>query len=179
MPAHSFIWLASGPGDARRQASSFTRSAVLFSKTREYALQALVLLATTPDEDRLNREVAAHLEAPGPYLAKVLKRFAQHGYLESAKRRGGGRRTRPRALEASVLEIVAAADGNDPVSGCPPGLSRCTDHVACPNHQRRVAPCTRLGTLPERQTVGNLAVKSHAGRSRLSAARKTLPRVTR
>lgn len=152
---------------------------MLFSKTQEYALQALVLLATTPDEYRLNRDVAAHLEAPGPYLAKVLKRFAQHGYLESAKGRGGGYRIRPRALEASVLEVVAVADGGDPMAGCLLGLSRCTDHVACPIHDRWVPLRTRLGAMLERQTVGDLAARTRTGRSRLSLARKAAARLRR
>ncbi len=82
---------------------------MLFSKTQEYALQALIHLALTPTVFRLNRDVAEHIEVPGPYLAKVLKRFAQLGYLDSAKGRGGGYRIRKRALDAAVREIVTVA----------------------------------------------------------------------
>lgn len=145
---------------------------VLFSKTQEYALQALVHLALTPGEFRLNRDVAAHLEVPGPYLAKVLKRFAQLGYLESAKGRGGGYKIKRRALEAPVREVVTVADGNDPFAGCLLGLSRCSDHAACPIHDKWMPLRARIAALLDQQTVQDLAAKARHGRTRLSPAKK-------
>ena len=147
---------------------------VLFSKTQEYALQALVLLALTPTEFRLNRDVASHLEVPGPYLAKVLKRFAQLGYLESAKGRGGGYRIRTKALDAAVREVATVADGNDPFAGCLLGLSRCSDHAACPIHDKWMPIRDRVTVLLEKQTVADLALKSRGGRTRLSLPRKAV-----
>ena len=145
---------------------------VLFSKTQEYALQALVHLALTPGEFRLNRDVASHLEVPGPYLAKVLKRFAQLGYLESAKGRGGGYRIRRRALDAPVREVVIVADGNDPFAGCLLGRPRCSDHAACPIHDKWMPVRARITTLLEKQTVADLAAKARSGRSRLARTKK-------
>lgn len=147
---------------------------VLFSKTQEYALQALVLLALTPTEFRLNRDVASHLEVPGPYLAKVLKRFAQMGYLESAKGRGGGYRIKKKALEAPVREVATVADGNDPFVGCLLGLSRCSDHAACPIHDKWMPIRAKVSVLLEKQTVGDLALKSRGGRTRLSLPRQAV-----
>jgi len=143
-----------------------------FNKTQEYALQALIHLAHTPDVFRLNRDVAAHLDVPGPYLAKVLKRFAQLGYLESAKGRGGGYRIRKRALEAPVREVATLADGNDPFSGCLLGLNKCNDHVACPIHDRWMALREKMVTLLDEQTIAELAAKARNGRTRLATAKK-------
>ena len=144
---------------------------MLFSKTQEYALQALIHLAQTPAAFSLNRDVAAHLEIPGPYLAKVLKRFAQLGYLDSAKGRGGGYRIRKRALDAPVREIVTVADGNDPFVGCLLGLSKCTDHAACPLHDRWMPMRDRITNLLEGQSIADLAAKARSGRTRLAPAR--------
>lgn len=149
---------------------------VLFSKTQEYALQALIHLAMTPAEFRLNRDVAEHLEVPGPYLAKVLKKFAQEGYLESAKGRGGGYRIRKRALDAPVAEIVAVAEGNAAFNGCVLGLSKCTDTAACPLHDRWMGLRGKLTTLLDQQTVADMAAKAKKGRSRLAPARKGIRR---
>jgi Rrf2 family iron-sulfur cluster assembly transcriptional regulator len=149
---------------------------VLFSKTQEYALQALIHLAITPTEFRLNRDVAEHLEVPGPYLAKVLKKFAQLGYLESAKGRGGGYRILKRALEAPVAEIIAVADGGAVSGGCVLGLTKCTDHVACPLHERWVALRAKLDTLLDQQTVAELATRARKGRSRLAPAKRAVRR---
>ncbi|MBC7840901.1 MAG: Rrf2 family transcriptional regulator [Gemmatimonadaceae bacterium] len=150
---------------------------MLFSKTQEYALQALVLLALTPADFRLNRDVAAQLEVPGPYLAKVLKRFAQSGYLESAKGRGGGYRIRKKALDAPVREVATVADGNDPFAGCLLGLSKCSDHAACPIHDKWMPIRTRVAVLLETQTVADLALKARGGRTRLSVPRKAVTKV--
>lgn len=149
---------------------------VLFSKTQEYALQALVHLALTPGDFRLNRDVAAHLDVPGPYLAKVLKRFAQTGYLESAKGRGGGYRIKRRALDAPVREIVMVADGNDPFVGCLLGLPRCSDHAACPIHDKWMSLRAKITTLLEVQTIAELAAKARNGRTRLAPTRKVAVR---
>ncbi|MCC7051816.1 MAG: Rrf2 family transcriptional regulator [Gemmatimonadaceae bacterium] len=149
---------------------------MLFSKTQEYALQALIHLAMTPDEFRLNRDVAEQLEVPGPYLAKVLKRFAQLGYLDSAKGRGGGYRIRKRAIEAPVREVVTVADGNDPFVGCIIGMPKCTDHHACPLHEKWMPLRAKVATLLENQTIGELATKARKGRTRLVPPRKAATR---
>jgi Rrf2 family protein len=149
---------------------------VLFSKTQEYALQALILLAMTPTVFRLNRDVAEHLDVPGPYLAKVLTKFAQFGYLDSAKGRGGGYRIRKRALDAAVSEIVAVADGGSPVSACVMGLSKCSDHAACPLHDRWMPLRGKVATLLDQPTIAEMAAKARKGRTRLAPARKPLRR---
>lgn len=136
-------------------------------------MQALILLATTPESFRLNRDVAAQLDVPGPYLAKVLKRFARLGYLESAKGRGGGYRISVLALEAPVLDVLAAADGNDPFAGCVMGLSRrCTTHTACPLHEKWAPQRDRMIRLFEDQTISGLAARARKGRTRLVRARR-------
>lgn len=152
---------------------------MLFSKTQEYALQALVHLAMTPEEFRLNRDVAEQLDVPGPYLAKVLKRFAQLGYLESAKGRGGGYRVRKRALEATVREVVSVADGNDPFTGCVLGMPKCSDHTACPLHEKWMPLRGRIELLLEGQTIADMAGKARKGRTRLAPAKKAAARKRR
>ncbi len=139
-------------------------------------MQALIHLAMTPMEFRLNRDVAHHLEVPGPYLAKVLKKFAQHGYVESAKGRGGGYRIRKQALDAPVAEIAAIADGSAAFHGCVLGLSKCTDVSACPLHERWMALRGKLTTLLDQQTVAEMAAKAKKGRSRLAPAQRAVRR---
>jgi Rrf2 family transcriptional regulator, iron-sulfur cluster assembly transcription factor len=159
-----------------RQRSFLTHSeyiAVLFSKTQEYALQAVILLATTPEMFRLNRDVAAQLDVPGPYLAKVLKRFARLGFLESAKGRGGGYRVSPRTLQSSVRDVMAAVDGNDPFSGCAMGMSRCTEQSACPLHDKWAPMRDRMERLFGNVTIAELATKARSGPTRLGRARRT------
>jgi len=161
---------------SRRAAPLHSRIPVLFSKTQEYALQALIHLAMTPAEFRLNRDVAEHLDVPGPYLAKVLKKFAQLGYLDSAKGRGGGYRIRKRALDAAVSEIVAVADGGTPATGCVMGLRKCSDLAACPLHDRWMPLRGKVVTLLDQPTIAEMAAKARKGRTRLAPAGTALRR---
>lgn len=147
---------------------------MLFTKSQEYALQAMIHLALTPDEFRLNREIAERLDVPGPYLAKVLKRFAQMGYLESAKGRGGGFRIGKRALQATVLEIVSATDGSDPLAGCVLGMSKCSDHAACPLHDRWVSQRTKISAVLQQQSIARLAMAARKGKTRLAPQRQSV-----
>jgi Rrf2 family protein len=144
---------------------------VLFSKTQEYAIQALIHLAVTPDTFQLNRDLAAHLGLPAPYLAKVLKRLTQLGFLDSAKGRGGGYRVQPRALRASVGEIVAAVDGAQ-FEGCVLGLAKCSEAVACPLHQQWIMVRTKLLRALDGQSLAQLATTAKASRSRLAPQRR-------
>ena len=149
---------------------------MLFSKTQEYAIQALIHLALSPADFHLNRDVADALNVPGPYLAKVLKRFAQVGYLESAKGRGGGYRIRRKALEASVRDVVAVADGRDVLAGCPLGHDRCTDKTACALHTNWVPLRDRLSELLDRESVADLAVRARDARDKSgTVSRRTKP----
>jgi Rrf2 family protein len=145
---------------------------MFFSKTQEYAIQAIIHLALTPAVFRLNRDIAEHLGVPGPYLAKVLKRFAQSGYLDSAKGRGGGYRIRKRALIAPIREIMSVADDHDPFSGCVLGLQKCTDAAACPIHERWTGVREKMVGMLDGQTVADLAGKAKNGRTRLNHVAK-------
>ncbi len=144
---------------------------MLFSKTQEYALQALIHVAGAPDTFHLNRDLAAHLGLPAPYLAKVLKRLTQLGLLDSAKGRGGGYRVHPRAMRASVAELVAAVDGV-PLEGCVLGLARCSESVGCPLHEQWVKARTTLLRTLDGQSLAQLATKAKGGRSRLGLPRR-------
>jgi Rrf2 family protein len=144
---------------------------VLFSKTQEYAIQALIHIAVTPDTFHLNRDLAAHLGLPAPYLAKVLKRLTQLGLLDSAKGRGGGYRVHPRALRASVAEIVSAVDGAQ-FEGCVLGLAKCSESAACPLHQQWMTVRAKLLRALEGQSLAQLATKAKASRSRLAPPRR-------
>jgi Rrf2 family protein len=145
---------------------------VIFSKTQEYAIQALVLLAQTPAEYRLNRDVAEDLDIPAPYLAKVLKRFAQSGYLDSAKGRGGGFRIRRRAMTASVRTIAEIADCSTLATNCVIGMVKCSDHAACPVHDAWLPLRTKIATLLDRQTIAGLALKAAKSKTKLAGPAK-------
>ncbi len=96
----------------------------VFSQTAEYALRAVVWLASDETEQRLGvRRIAAGTQVPESYLSKVLQGLARAGLVASRRGVGGGHTlTRP-ASEITVLEVINAVDPIPRIQGCPLGLA--------------------------------------------------------
>ena len=106
---------------------------MLFSTATGYALRTLAVM---PEDGsyRLAKNLAASLELPGPYLAKILQSLAQAQLLHSLRGpRGGFRLARP-AQEITVGEVVLALEGVEAMGRCVMGFSNCGKENPCPLH---------------------------------------------
>ena len=107
---------------------------MLYSTATGYALRALTVL---PEDGSyaLTKQLAAQLELPGPYLAKILQVLAQKGLLRSLRGpRGGFQLARP-ASEINVGQVLEAMEGSASLAGCVMGFSACgPDSTPCPLH---------------------------------------------
>lgn len=106
---------------------------MLFSTATGYALRALAAL---PEDGTfsLAKNLAARLELPGPYLAKILQGLVQANLLESVRGpKGGFRLTRP-SHRITVGEVVAALEGPEAMEGCIMGFPACGGDHPCPLH---------------------------------------------
>lgn len=85
----------------------------------EWAVHCLLVLSWLPPDAAIPaQKLAAFHGVPRPYLAKALQALARAGIVASATGRGGGYRlTRP-AGEVTLLEIVRAIDGDEPLFRC-------------------------------------------------------------
>lgn len=107
----------------------------MISQTAEYALRAVVWLASQPDRALGTRRIARAAQVPPGYLSKVLQMLARAGLVASTPGRNGGfRLTRP-AAEISVLDVVEAVDPILRITECPLGLPG-HGGVLCPLHRR-------------------------------------------
>ncbi len=141
---------------------------MLLSRTSEYALQALIYLASRPPgEAVLNREVAGHLGVPAPYLGKILKEFVKRGLVVSHKGRKGGYAIHPSALKVSIRAVVEMTEGQGAFEGCLLGLKVCAAETACPVHHTWSPLKAGLLELLSRHTIGSMAEAVQAGRYRV------------
>ena len=108
----------------------------MLSQTAEYALRAMVVLASSAgDPPRTAQEIAARAKVPLDYLAKVMLALGRAGLVLSQRGRGGGF-VLARAAEAmSVLDVVNAVDPLRRIKSCPLDLE---EHAAelCPLHRK-------------------------------------------
>jgi Rrf2 family protein len=107
----------------------------MISQTAEYALRAVVWLASRPDEAFTAQALAAHIHVPAGYLAKVMHSLVRARLLVSQRGRNGGFRLRGKAAGISVLDIVDAVDPIRRIRSCPLGLATHGLRL-CPLHRR-------------------------------------------
>ena len=107
----------------------------MLSQTAEYALRAIVTLASQPASPRTAHEISRESKVPIDYLAKVLNSLARAGVVTSQRGRGGGFQTVHPAAELTVLEVVTAVDPLKRITTCPLGLKAHGTNL-CPLHRK-------------------------------------------
>ena len=125
----------------------------------------------------LAKNLAASLELPGPYLAKILQSLAQHGMLHSLRGpRGGFRLARP-PHQITVGEVVEALEGLDAMAVCVMGFVKCGRKSPCPLHASWTEVKSHMEASMTRVTVRDLQLMDRDNPPRLGASsRKGLSR---
>ncbi|MEJ7736954.1 MAG: Rrf2 family transcriptional regulator [Chitinophagaceae bacterium] len=139
----------------------------MFSKTCEYAIRALILISQKSKNGCKTgiKEIAEAIDAPEPFIAKILHDLSRKGLVQSLKGPTGGFYLDKHSLQNSLADIVKAVDGDKIFYGCGLGLSYCSEKKPCPMHDKFVKvrkdihemlQSAKLGELQE-QLEGKLA----------------------
>lgn len=106
----------------------------MISKTAQYALQGMTLLASQSKRMTV-KELAKEIGAPQPYLARIIVALTKAGLVQSRRGPGGGL-TLGRAPESiSFFDIITCFDGSEMLDHCAMGFKGCSavEHH-CPLH---------------------------------------------
>lgn len=108
----------------------------MFSKTCEYAIRALIFITRRSKDGHKAgiREIAASIDAPEYFIAKILLDLGKKGLVQSLKGPTGGFYMNNRLMQISLADIVKAVDGDKIFSGCGIGLDHCSEKKPCPIH---------------------------------------------
>lgn len=108
----------------------------MFSKTCEYAIRALIFIAQkSKDGSRIGiRDIAAGIDSPEYFIAKILQDLSRKGFVQSAKGPNGGFYMEAENLDLSIADIVRDIDGDKLFAGCGLGLKLCSEERPCPIH---------------------------------------------
>lgn len=140
----------------------------IFSKTCEYGIRAVFFIAhRTADGARVGiKEIAANIDSPEPFLAKILQDLSRKGIIGSVKGPNGGFFLDPKSRKMPLARIVEAIDGEGVFTGCGLGLEYCSETNPCPLHHEFKKVRNQLTKMMEHTTIGqfneelNLGIKS-------------------
>jgi Rrf2 family protein len=105
----------------------------MLPKTSEYALRAVVWLASHPKSREAAGPLAERTKIPRRYLHKVLQSLVQGGLVESQSGPGGGYALAVEPETLTILEVVNAVSPLERIRHCPLGLPSHTR--LCPLHK--------------------------------------------
>ena len=107
---------------------------MLISQTAEYALRAVVFLATS-NEPRVNRtDIGDATQVPQDYLTKVMRELDRAGIVMSRRGPGGGYSLNESPTEITVYDVIDAVSSVPRIEACPLGIK---DHIhLCPLHAK-------------------------------------------
>ena len=135
------------------------------STSSSHAVLALSCLAGEGARWILARDLAAAINAPLPYLSKILHGLAGAGLVETKRGYRGGFRLTRRADQLTVGEIVIAVEGPDYLEGCLLGKAECSAQRACPAHVFWGLERERIRSQLQRMTISDVArFEDNAGR---------------
>jgi Rrf2 family protein len=142
---------------------------MIFSRTSQYAVQALIYMATQPvGTPVLNKDIASRLGVPAPYLAKILQSLAKGNLLFSFRGRLGGFCLSDNGNKISLMQILLLTEGPTFTKNCLLGLKNCSDETACPLHFRWIPVRKKIIELLEETTLEKLAKAVETGKYRLA-----------
>lgn len=107
----------------------------MLSQTVEYALRAIVYLASESPDARTNEQIAKATRVPQAYLSKLMQTLSRAGLAKSQRGVHGGFTLVKDPEELTILDIVNAVDPIQRIQTCPLGLKAHGVRL-CPLHRR-------------------------------------------
>jgi Rrf2 family protein len=106
----------------------------LFSQTIEYALRAVVHLASLDGDPVTSETIAGATQVPQGYLSKIMRDLVVAGIADSRRGPHGGFTLARDPARISILDVVNAVDPIRRIDRCPLGNP---EHMKlCPLHRR-------------------------------------------
>lgn len=101
----------------------------------EYAIRGIVYLASRPvNQVCLLSEIAAAVDVPQTFLAKIFQQFSKIGLVKSYRGTGGGFLLGRTADKITLLEVVEAVEGPIVPNRCVSGGGECDRATGCNVH---------------------------------------------
>ena len=149
----------------------------MISRTAEYALRAVVHLATVSSVENAEScppttvsltagQIAAATQVPLSYLSKVLQTLARAGLIISQRGMGGGFSLARAPAQITVYEVVQTVDPIARIVSCPLGLEAHQGFL-CPLHATLDAATALVEQSFRATTIAQLSTTPNFGESEI------------
>ncbi|MCK0156787.1 Rrf2 family transcriptional regulator [Cellulophaga sp. F20128] len=138
----------------------------MFSKSCEYGIKATLFIAQKSQQgERVPlKEIAAAIDSPIAFTAKILQILAKANIVDSTKGPNGGFEIEEvRLPNITLKQIVQAIDGDGVFEGCALGLSICNANEPCPMHNQFVIIRNQLNETLSSSNLLNVAMDLNLG----------------
>ncbi|MCB7482098.1 RrF2 family transcriptional regulator [Christiangramia sediminis] len=137
----------------------------MFSKACEYGIRASLFIARGSKKERRTslKEIAAAINSPEAFTAKILQKLVQQDIINSAKGPQGGFFITPENQTLVLADIVKAIDGDAIMTGCALGLEKCSEDHPCPIHFDFAEIRNNLKKMLEKTTILELTSRLDSG----------------
>lgn len=143
----------------------------MFSKACEYAIRCTVFIASkTVDNQRTDiKEIAAAIDSPLAFTAKILQKLVKGAVVTSKKGHGGGFEMNEVQLKSiTVQNIVDIIEETEAYKGCFMGLKNCSEVHPCPLHHKYKKIKSDCSEMLEETLIVDLAMSLSVGETFLS-----------
>ncbi|MEW5762714.1 MAG: Rrf2 family transcriptional regulator [Bacillota bacterium] len=137
----------------------------LIRRNTEYAIRALVHLATSPEGVVSAGEIARAQDIPIDFLQKVMQKLTRAGLVVSHRGVQGGFSLARAPQEVNLLEVVTVMQGKPAVNRCFLGKDSCPRAPACRLKNNWLALEQKLAAFLAGVTLKELANQLKAGAS--------------
>jgi Rrf2 family protein len=151
--------------------------ALFLSRSCEYALQAVIYLATRFRKSPiLQRDISSALNIPQQFLGKILQTLVRHDIVKSQRGKSGGFILSRSPKEFSLFDVVQVIDGLSFLNRCFLGFPGCSDDNPCPVHDKWIETKKDIIKLLKEKSIEELGkgigkklefIKHNLGDSRL------------
>lgn len=101
----------------------------------DYAIRGIVYLAKQPpDKISLLSDIAAAVDVPQTFLAKIFQQFSKSGIVRSYRGTGGGFVLAAAPEQITLLDVVETVEGPITPNRCAVGSGQCSRDSFCTIH---------------------------------------------
>ena len=147
---------------------------MLYSKSAEYAIQAMIYLTENKsDSPTMIHKIASSYGIPSQFLSKIMQSLVKHRLIHATRGRTGGVTLAKSPEKIYLNDIVVCIDG--PIlenPQCVIGLNLCSDEVPCPLHDQWKPIKEKMRQMLENESLKHLADRVIAKREKMNRKSK-------